>query len=92
MIYLGKSKMDKTKRISLIKEVADLFDMEEGDSVYFYAVDGKISINKATKKFGGFDSEGEEIEARIREKEEELMDADYERLANRDGMEEYESP
>ena len=90
MVYLGKSKMDKTKRISLIKEVADLFDMEEGDHIYFYAVNGKIFINKATKKFGGFDLEGEEIEARIREKEDEIMDADFERRDPVSDMKEYE--
>ena len=72
MAYLGKSKTDRTKRISPIKEAADLFEMEEGDYIYFHAVEGKIIINKATEKFNGFDIEGEEIERRIREKEEEI--------------------
>lgn len=90
MSYLGKSKIDKTKRISLIKEVADLFDVKDGDFIYFYANDGKIIINKATKKFNGFDFEGEEIEARIREKEDEIASAEYDRFMNRDVEREYE--
>ena len=90
MAYLGKSKMDKTKRISLIKEVADLFDMEDGDHIYFHAINGKIIITKATKKFNGFDIEGEIIEQRIREKEMEVADAEIERYQNRDPSDEYD--
>ena len=90
MAYLGKSKMDRTKRVSLIKEVADLFEIEEGDYIYFHAIEGKIIINKATKKFNGFDIEGEEIERRIREKEEEIRDAEYERYVNRSPEDEHD--
>jgi len=89
MAYLGKSKIDRTKRISLIKEVADLFDIEEGDYIYFHAIEGRIVINKATKKFNGFDFEGEEIENRIKEKEEEIRDAEYDRYVNRDPEDEH---
>ena len=69
MVYLGKSKMDKTKRISLIKEVADLFEMADGDHILFFASDGKIIITKGTEGRG---TESEAIAERIRMKEDEL--------------------
>jgi hypothetical protein len=90
LAYLGKSKMDKTKRISLIKEAADLFDIEEGDHIYFHAINGKIVITKATKKFNSFDIEGEIIEERIRRKEAELTDAEIDRYLNKDPSDEYD--
>ena len=74
MMYLGKTKIDKTRRISLIKEVADLFEIVEGDNVQFYAEDGKIIIKKQTIKYDGFDFEKEEIEKRIIKKEIEYID------------------
>lgn len=67
--YLGKSKFDKFNRISLIKEVADLFDMMDGEYVQFFISDGQIIIEKQTKPFDGYDFEKHEIIERIWEKE-----------------------
>ena len=67
--YLGKSKLDKTHRISLIKEVADLFEILDGEYVRFFISDGNIIVEKETKPFDGFDFEQDEIMNRIWEKE-----------------------
>lgn len=80
MVYLGKSKIDKTKRISLIKEIADLLDAEEGDYIEFYATKGKIMIAKQTKSYNGFNFESEEIERRIYQFEKEVERKEQERL------------
>jgi len=47
MGFLGSSKMDSVKRISLVKPVADILEVDIGDHVVFYEVDGAIVIEKA---------------------------------------------
>ena len=86
MVYLGKSKIDKTKRISLIKEIAELLGAEEGDYIEFYATRGKITIFKQTKGYDGFYFENEEIENRILQLEREI-----ERKENEKHLKEMES-
>jgi len=45
--YLGSSKIDATKRASIIKEVQTVLDVKPGDHVFFYIEDGKIILKKA---------------------------------------------
>ena len=69
LLYVGRSKLDKTNRISLIKEIADLFEAVEGDYIDFFISNGKVIITRETKDYDGFNFEAMEIERRIRERE-----------------------
>lgn len=77
MVFLGKTKMNKTRQISLIKEVADLFEIEEGEYVKFYAQGGEIIIRKDVRKYDGFDFETELIKDRVVKKERDLIENMY---------------
>jgi len=49
--FLGRSKYDgKIRRITLLKEVSDLLDMEDGDYVYYFEKDGEIILRKEPGK------------------------------------------
>lgn len=77
-IPLGKTKVDQTKRISLIKNVAEIFDAIPGDEIEYYlkritidTVDGEheelmLCIKKVTKPFKGWNFEEKEIDERMR--------------------------
>ena len=46
--YLGSSKIDATKRASIIKEVQTILGVDAGDHVHYYMDDnGRITISKA---------------------------------------------
>jgi len=50
LLYLGSSKFDKLRRISLIKLIADMFGIREGEEVSYYT-DGEFIIIKRRKVF-----------------------------------------
>jgi hypothetical protein len=66
MIEEWRTRFDKNRRISLMKEIADLLMMEEGDYIQFYIDNGRIYLKKETKPYDGFDIENEIIEDRIK--------------------------
>lgn len=49
--FLGSSKFDKLRRISVIKPVADRLGLKEGDKVDFFDVYGHVTIMKR-QEFG----------------------------------------
>jgi len=49
LIYIGSSKFDKLRRISLIKPIADAIEIEEGDEINYYT-DGKYIILEKNDK------------------------------------------
>ena len=66
-MQIGKSTtLDKLGRITLLKEIRDLFMMEEGDTLTYYTEDGRIYIKKNTEYYGGYDFENELIADRVR--------------------------
>lgn len=66
----GRTRCDKNKRITLLKEIADLMMIQEGDYIKFIIKDGIVSIEKETKLYNGFDIENMEITNRLRKYEE----------------------
>jgi len=66
-MQIGKSTtLDKLGRITLLKEIRDLFMMEEGDTLTYYTEDGRIYIKKNTERYCGYDFENELIAERVR--------------------------
>ena len=61
MVLIGRSKFGQNNRISLVEGLPDVMNLEVGDYVEFHVVDGELIIRKETKKYSGFDFEGEEI-------------------------------
>lgn len=59
--------MDKLGRITLLKEIRDLFMMEEGDTLTYYSENGRIYIKKDTTLYRDkYDFEAQMIEERVR--------------------------
>ena len=46
MIFLGSTKLDKTKRLTLIKEAAEVLQADEKDHIMFYIDNGEIVVRK----------------------------------------------
>ncbi len=44
--YIGSSKFDKLRRVSVIKPVAEILKLKDGDEVSFYQLDDEIIIRK----------------------------------------------
>ena len=78
MVFVGKSKYDNNGRITLMKEVAELMNLEKGeDYVELHVIEGQLVIKKETKKYvGGFDFEEEEIKNNLSNYEHQKID-DY---------------
>ena len=75
MVFVGKTKIDGTRRISFIKELADLLELEAGDELQYHVENGKIVVYKDTKiYYGGFEFESKEIEQRLKQYENERID------------------
>lgn len=75
MVKVGKSKFDRNGRVSLIKDIADLMDLIEGDYIEYYIENGEVVIRKLTKLYpGGLDLEGEDIKMRLYEYEHQHRD------------------
>ncbi|MCL2607564.1 MAG: hypothetical protein FWD92_03275 [Methanomassiliicoccaceae archaeon] len=90
MVLIGKSKFDGNRRVSLIKKLADLMDLIDGDEVQYYIEDGEVIVRKKTKEYpGGFDLEGEEIKERLRDYEESLCGVPPEEFADEDEARRY---
>jgi len=85
MVLIGKSKFDGNRRVSIIKELADLMDLIDGDHVEYHIEDGEVIVRKLTTKYaGGFDIEGEEIKKRLSDYEESLCGESPEEFADPD--------
>ncbi len=66
MVKVGKSKFDRNGRVSLIKDIADLMDLIDGDYIEYYVENGEVIIRKLTKIYpGGLDLEGDDIRQRL---------------------------
>lgn len=80
MVLIGRSKFGQNNRISLVEGLPDIMNLEVGDYVEFHVVNGELIIRKETKKYSGFDFEGEEIRENLlnleKSKTDELEDAD----------------
>lgn len=61
-IKAGKSKIDKTKRVSLINEVSEILDAQSGDEIEYIVTVNGIMIRKITTPFKGYDIEQDLIE------------------------------
>ena len=79
MVLIGRSKFGQNNRISLVEGLPDVMNLEVGDYVEFHVINGELIIRKETKKYSGFDFEGEEIHDKMLELEkskvEELEDS-----------------
>jgi len=69
MVEIGRSKFGHNNRISLVENLPELLNLSLGDYVVFYVNDGKLILEKDTKKYHGIDFEGEEIRNRLIELE-----------------------
>lgn len=80
MVLIGRSKFGQNNRISLVEGLPDVMNLEVGDYVEFHVVNGELIIRKETKKYSGFDFEGEEIRENLlnleKSKTDELEDVD----------------
>ena len=80
MVLIGRSKFGQNNRISLVEGLPDVMNLDVGDYVEFHIVNGELIIRKETKKYSGFDFEGEEIHENLlkleKTKVDELEDAD----------------
>lgn len=66
-MQIGKTTtLDKLGRITLLKEIRDLFMMEEGDTLSYYTEDGRIFIKKNTELYDNYDFENELISERVK--------------------------
>lgn len=52
MIFLGSVKVDSSKRLTLIKEVAEILNVEKEDNIMFFINDGEIVIRKVLPEQG----------------------------------------
>ena len=78
MVLIGRSKFGQNNRISLVEGLPDVMNLDVGDYVEFHIIDGNLVLRKETKKYSGFDFEGEEI----REKLSNLEQSKIEELAD----------
>jgi len=46
MRVLGVSTITKGKKVTLVRDVTDILDVNEGDEIVFYENDGKVLIEK----------------------------------------------
>lgn len=65
MVLIGRSKFGQNNRISLVEGLPDLMNLEVGDYVEFHIENGNLIIRKETKKYSGFDFEGDEITEKL---------------------------
>ena len=75
MVVIGRSKFGQNNRISLVEGLPEILNLSIGDYVVFNVIDGKLILEKETKKYYGLDFEGKEIEERLRELEESMIDS-----------------
>ena len=78
-----RTRFDKNRRISLMKEISTLMLMEEGDYIRFCPdQDGRIYLEKETELYGGNDFENELIRERVKKflEVKEMMDNPLEKV------------
>lgn len=79
MVLIGRSKFGQNNRISLVEGLPDVMNLDVGDYVEFHIIDGNLVLRKETKKYSGFDFEGDEIHENLlkleKSKTDELEDA-----------------
>ncbi len=63
---VGKTKIDNTKRISLISEIAEMMNAKPGDEIEYHLEGNRIIIWKKTEPFKGYDIDGDIIKENIR--------------------------
>ena len=95
MVVIGRSKFGQNNRISLVEGLPELLNLSIGDYVLFEIEGGELIIRKDTRKYRGFDFEGEEIKKRLLQIEEDRVGEDYDRNMDPDELkkiarEEYE--
>lgn len=95
MVFLGSVKMDKSKRVTLIKEVSEVLQVTEKDHLMFYIEDGEIVIRKYipdSPKINGKEKNAQFWEwARKRQIEIELTDDVDERSVMQEDLDEKKS-
>ena len=69
MVLIGRSKFGQNNRISLVEGLPDVMNLEVGDYVEFHVENGDLIVRKETKKYSGFDFEGDEIREKLIELE-----------------------
>ena len=74
MVMIGRTKFGQNNRISLVEGLPDILNLELGDYVEFHAENGNIIIRKDTKKYNGYDFEGDEIREKVKQLEDERLD------------------
>lgn len=88
MKFLGSVRLDGSKRITLIKEVADILDLEPQDHVMFFIDNGEIILRKVLPESSGkstyCNSDNFWEWARKRQIEIGMMDLDQARIAQVD--------
>ncbi len=52
MTFLGSVKLDSAKRFTIIKEVAEILQVEQNDHIMFYLENGEIVIRKVLPMMG----------------------------------------
>lgn len=62
---IGRTKIDKTKRASVISELAEIIFVSPGDEIEYIARGTEIILKKVTSKYMGFDVEGDVIKERM---------------------------
>jgi len=61
MVTVGRSKFGQNNRISLVEGLPELLNLSVGDYVLFEIQGGRLILEKDTRKYRGFDFEGDEI-------------------------------
>ena len=74
MVEIGRSKFGQNNRISLVEGLPELLNLIIGDYVIFSINNGELILRKSTKKYRGFDFEGEEIRQKLIEAEESMTE------------------
>lgn len=52
MTFLGSVKLDSAKRFTIIKEVAEILQVEQNDHIMFYLENGEVVIRKVLPMMG----------------------------------------
>ena len=73
MTFLGSVKLDSAKRFTIIKEVAEILQVEQNDHIMFYLENGEIVIRKVLPMMGkGFKGLQEDFDEWVRKRKIEI--------------------
>ena len=87
MVEIGRSKFGQNNRISLVEGLPEILNLEIGDYVVFSVTDGRLILEKDTKKYHGLDFEGDEIREKLRELEESMIEKEIDQHLDPDELE-----